>query len=273
MLQPLIKAVSSAFTAVVLTVLLSTLLAGHVSAGGASADLRPDAPLISEILRQADGTSSPGDRIVAISGRFRNTPYAANRLVGGPDETERLVLDLDGFDCFTFLDAVEALRRSSTVDDFPVQLVQVRYKTGAVSYANRRHFFSDWVSEPGSPVKDVTARIGQGREVHVDKLLNQGEGGELLLKGIDVTPRRITYLPAGELDEELLAALEPGDYVGIFSTRPGLDVSHTGLIVKNGAAIMFRHASSRAGMERVIDEELITYLHDKAGLVIYRVAP
>ena len=68
-----------------------------------------------------------------------------------------------------------------------------------------------------------------------------------------MVPRTIAYIPASELDETLLLALEPGDYVGIFSQRPGLDVSHTGLIVKAGATVKLRHASSRDGVQRVVD--------------------
>ncbi|MGD9343561.1 MAG: DUF1460 domain-containing protein, partial [Desulfuromonadales bacterium] len=97
--------------------------------------------MIEKILRESAGSRSPGERITSISRHFLDTPYVANSLVGSPAETEQLVLRLDGFDCFTLLDTVEALRRSDAVGDFPVQMVLVRYRNGEVSYANRRHFF------------------------------------------------------------------------------------------------------------------------------------
>jgi hypothetical protein len=34
---------------------------------------------------------------------------------------------------------------------------------------------------------------------------------------------------------------------------------------------MLRHASSRRGVDQVVDEELFTYLQGKPGLLVYRV--
>ena len=267
------SAISAARRITVLCALFCLLSADHAPAAVESVPINSQETLIATILHDAAGSRSAGDRIVSISGHFLGIPYLAGSLIGGPEEPEQLVLRLDGFDCFTYLDTVEALRRSRTAGDFPAQLIQVRYRDGTVAYANRRHFFSDWVAEPGSPVRDVTAMVGQGRAVYIDKNLNEASGGALWVPGVGVVPRRIAYIPAGELDDELLAALEPGDYVGVFSPRPGLDVSHTGLIVKTGATLMLRHASSRSGVERVTDDELAAYMHGKAGLVVYRAAP
>ena len=75
------------------------------------------------------------------------------------------------------------------------------------------------------------------------------------------------------IDAQMLSLLQNGDYVGVYSELAGLDVSHTGLIVKSKDQVMLRHASSRRGVERVVDEELITYLQGKPGLVVYRVEP
>ena len=226
---------------------------------------------VEKILQQSAVSKAPGARITSISSHFLGAPYVANSLIGGPAEAEQLVTRLDGFDCFTFLDTVEALRRSADAADFPKQMMQVRYRDGMVSYENRRHFFSDWVSDQGSPVKDVTAIVGQARERHVLKKLNAKQAGALWLDGVDVVPRTIAYIPASELDAKLLDALEAGDYVGVFSPLAGLDVSHTGLIVEADGTIMLRHASSRGGVERIIDEELVTYLRGTTGLIVYRV--
>ena len=273
MLPAVINAMPRAVCLTALYVLLYVFCAGGVMAAGESKSLLAQDALIAKILRESDGSRRPGDRITSISSYFLDTPYLANSLIGSPAETEQLVLRLDGFDCFTFLDTVEALRRSKTAGDFSGQMVQVRYRHGKVSYANRRHFFSDWVSDHDSPVRDVTAVVSQGRAITVDKNLNANENGALWLPGIGVVPRTIAYIPASELDETLLLALEPGDYVGIFSQRPGLDVSHTGLIVKAGATVKLRHASSRDGVQSVVDEDLVAYMHGKTGLIVYRVTP
>ena len=272
MFSPEIKTVARAVWLTILMGLLAVVCAAGVTAAGDSKPVLAQDALIEKILRESAGSRSPGERITSISRHFLDTPYVANSLVGSPAETEQLVLRLDGFDCFTLLDTVEALRRSDAAGDFPVQMVQVRYRNGEVSYANRRHFFSDWVSDRNSPIRDVTASVSQGRAVYVHKNLNARANEALWLPEIDVVPRTIAYIPASELDETLLAALEPGDYVGIFSQRPGLDVSHTGLIVKAGATVMLRHASSRDAVQRVLDEDLVTYMYGKTGLIVYRVA-
>lgn len=269
---PLVEKSLSALVYVAsINLLLHVFCAGAVLADDDSISPLQQDPYVEMVLQESAWGNPPGARIKSISGYFLGAPYIANSLVGDPAEAEQLVTRLDGFDCFTFLDTVEALRRSADASDFPLHMRQVRYRGGVVSYENRRHFFSDWVSDQGSPVKDVTAIVGQGRERHVLKKLNAREGGATWVDGIDVNPRAITYIPTDDLDAKLLDALESGDYVGIFSSQPGLDVTHTGLIVKAGTATMLRHASSRDGVERIIDEDLVTYMRGKTGLIVYRV--
>lgn len=227
---------------------------------------------LSQIIASAKQFDKPGERIVAISSHFLNTPYAADTLVGGPQEIEQLVINLAAFDCFTFLDVVEAMRRASDADDFPLHLRNVRYRNGEVAYTQRRHFFSDWLAD-GSLISDVTAEVGQGLAEMSVKQLNRRSDGKEWLPGIAVSERKILYLPTNRIDAKLLSGLQPGDYVGIFSQQAGLDVSHTGLIVKSKDGAMLRHASSRSGVQRVVDEDLLSYLQGKAGLLVYRAKP
>jgi len=227
---------------------------------------------LTQIILSANQYVNPGDRIVEISGYFIDTPYAADTLVGSPQIPEQLVINLSVLDCFTFLDVVEALRRASSGENFSEQLKNVRYRNGTVAYEARRHFFSDWINDDATSISDVTAGVGQGRARAVVKQLNRKIDGTRWLPGITVTPREILYIPTDKINKALLSALQSGDYVGIYSEHDGLDVSHTGLIVKNMGKVMLRHASSRRGVERVVDEELLDYLQGKPGLVVYRVS-
>jgi hypothetical protein len=212
----------------------------------------------------------PGERIRRISQGLLGRPYRADTLVGGPEVPERLVVRLDAFDCLTFLETVEALRRSRQGSDFRAQLRDVRYFGGVVSYPTRRHFFSDWIQPDAGRLQDVTSRIGGARVRSVVKQLNRKSADALWLAGLPVTTRTIHYIPAELIDAAVLAGLQDGDYVGFYTEQPGLDVSHTGLIVENDEAIMLRHASSRRDVARVVDEDLVAYLHNKPGLIIYR---
>jgi hypothetical protein len=225
---------------------------------------------IGQIIASAQQINSPGDVIVALSGHFKGSPYAENTLLGGPNDPEEFVLNLSEFDCFTFLDVVESLRRSSSYGDFAGNLKAVRYFDDTVSYQKRRHFFSDWVVED-ELIEDVTAIVAKGTTVSVNKNLNQKDDGSLWLAGVDVVSRQIDYIPTLSIDEEILSVLRPGDYIGIYSPLGGLDVSHTGIIFKDKGRTLIRHASSRSETGKVIDEDLLQYLQGKPGLIVYRV--
>jgi hypothetical protein len=227
---------------------------------------------ITKIISSAKQLESPGASIVALSDHFKGSPYAEGTLSGGPDDPEELILELSRFDCFTFLDVVESLRRSSNYNDFPDNLQTVRYFDGTVAYKKRRHFFSDWVAGQGL-VEDVTERVGIDSVVTVDKQLNLKDDGTLWLPGIAVTSRKVRYIPTPRLNKEVLDALVPGDYVGIYSPLAGLDVSHTGIIINDSGRFFIRHASSRKETGQVVDEDLLQYLQGRPGLVIYRAKP
>jgi hypothetical protein len=226
---------------------------------------------LEKIIVSARLNDKPGDQIVSISDYFVDTPYIENTLIGGPHTSEQLVLNLSGFDCFTFLDVVEAFRRAQNVDDLSKRLQEVRYRDAKISYWNRRHFFSDWVSNDSDAIVDVTTLVGQGRTQTVVKYLNLKNDGNNWLPEIPVVRREITYISTHMIDQTVLSALKSGDYVGIFSNQPGLDASHTGLVVKKNDHILLRHASSQNGLRRVVDVDLLTYLMGKPGLVVYRV--
>jgi hypothetical protein len=227
---------------------------------------------LAQIISSAGHAANPGDAIVLLSNHFKNTPYAEHTLIGGPNVSEELVINLSEFDCFTFLDVVESLRRSSDFEAFAKNLKDVRYFDGIVAYEKRRHFFSDWVVET-SVIEDVTEKVSNGASLAVQKHLNLKAESTLWLPGIDVTSRQINYIPTTRIGEEVLSALQPGDYVGIYSDLPGLDVSHTGLIVVVKGRVFLRHASSRSETNMVVDEELLKYLQGKPGLIVYRVKP
>ncbi len=228
---------------------------------------------LEQIIVSANRIDNPGERIVVLSNSFLDTPYVANTLVGSPQKTEQLVINLAGLDCFTLLDVIEALRRATSVENFSEQLKQVRYHNGKVAYEKRRHFFSDWVADDTTLISDVTTGVGRGRAKNVPKKLNHKSDGTLWLPEIAVTEREIYYIPTENIDTRVLSTLQSGDYIGIYSDKEGLDVSHTGLIVKSTDHVILRHASSRSGVERVVDEVLLDYLQGKPGLVVYRVKP
>ena len=59
-----------------------------------------------------------GNLIDQVSSIFLGMPYVANTLVGGPNVSEVLVVNLEGVDCFTYLDYVAALSKSNSRNTF-----------------------------------------------------------------------------------------------------------------------------------------------------------
>ena len=85
-----------------------------------------------------------------------------------------------------------------------------------------------------------------------------------------VRTREVEFIPPAAVDAAVLSRLKTGDYVGIYSPLPGLDVSHCGIVVRVPGRILLRHASSRASVARVVEEDLTAYLGGGKGLVVFR---
>jgi hypothetical protein len=211
---------------------------------------------------------SPGARAVCLSEYFLGTPYRTNTLGGGPGQKERLTVQLAAVDCFTLLDYVEALRRLDLYETFDQSLIEVRYRNHKVSWSTRRHFFSDWVESPF--ITDVTLEVGGQAVRGVSKRLNLQENGENLLPSVPIRETVLNYIPTEAIKREVVARLQAGDYVGIYSVKPGLDVSHVGLLVLRDGQPFLRHASSRSETPYVIDSPLLEYLQGHPGIIVLR---
>lgn len=211
-----------------------------------------------------------GRRVEFISAAFLETPYLADTLIGSAETAEVFVLRLDGVDCFTLLDTVEALRRTSSFGGFKEALRRIRYREGRVDFLSRNHFFSEWEEANSAHLRDVTALVGGENVRRVEKHLNRKKDGALYLPGYPVKKREIACIPPEAVDETVLARLQSGDYVGIYSPWPGLDVSHVGIVAKREGKVFLRHASSRSHPRKVVDQELTSYLGGRKGLIVYR---
>lgn len=223
---------------------------------------------LNDLMERAQQIESPGGKTGFISEKFLGTPYKANSLTGSYDTREVLTIDLSGMDCFTFLDYVESLSRSKNFGEFKTILEKVRYKESRVTYKKRRHFFSDWLSNKG--ISDTTGKIAPYYYETVNKELNRKSRTELYLKDIPVTKRSIKYIPTGKISSEVIKNLKTGDYIGIFSDVPGLDVSHTGIFIRKDGNSYLRHASSKKEFMKVVDVDFKSYTENTPGIVVYR---
>ncbi|MFO0753089.1 MAG: DUF1460 domain-containing protein [Thermodesulfovibrionales bacterium] len=222
------------------------------------------------LLRAAAGISGAGRRIAFLSGSFLGAAYREATLSPPGAAAEELTINLEEMDCFTFIDSVEAMRLSSSFQEFARTLERVRYRAGLVSYASRNHFFTDWPESNAEHIADATPLIGERRTVTVQKRLNEREDGALLLPGIPTRDRTVSFIPSGAVDEGVVGALKTGDYLGIYSGAPELDVSHVGIFIRTESMICLRHASSAQGVRKVVDQDFRDYLRGKPGIVVLR---
>lgn len=210
-----------------------------------------------------------GNLIDQVSSVFLGVPYVANTLVGGPNISEVLVVNLEGVDCFTYLDYVAALSKSNNRNMFLSALVNTRYKDSDVAYYKRKHFFTDWYAVSPQNATDVTALISP-ESVTVEKKLNQKADGSEFIKGLGIHSRNVTYIPTHAINEMVLNNLKTGDYIGIYSPIKGLDVSHTGIVIRKDNQVWYRNASSLSKNMKVVDTNFLEYISTKTGIIVLR---
>jgi hypothetical protein len=225
---------------------------------------------IGNILSHASLMSDTGSRIAYLSGQFLGIEYKEATLIGNEDTPEVFVIDLAGLDCFTFIEYVEAMRLSKSLAEFRKNLIKVRYKSGLIAFRNRNHFFTDWSESNADCIDDITETIGNHKTILMEKILNRKQDGSYFLNGIPPVLHTIRCLPSASIDEDMYANLKTGDYIGICSRSPGLDVSHVGILIQQNDTIVFRHASSQEQYRKVVDQDFRSYIAGKPGLIILR---
>lgn len=223
-------------------------------------------------LRHAEAKNivEPGEQVAFLSEGFLGLPYVDSPLVGSATQSERLINDLTRIDCFTLLDFVETLRRAPDLMEFDQHLLKVRYRNGKLSYPNRHHFFSAWGEANRPQLRDVTLEIAGTQAGTLGKTLNRKQNGEPWLQGLPEQKVTLRFLPTQGLNGTTQGLLQTGDYLGIVTSTAGLDVSHTGILIRKNGTLFLRHASSRPETRKVLDEPLLPYLQGKLGLLVFR---
>jgi hypothetical protein len=225
---------------------------------------------LDNVMSESSKINDIGARIDFLSGKFLDVKYKESTLIGNIAIPEVFVINLQGVDCFTFIDYIEAMRLSVSFSEFKKNLKKVRYKSGEVEFRKRNHFFTDWTEYNSDFIDDVTHAIGGKKTKVIQKILNKKKDGTYFIPGIEPVRRKISYIPSGAIDGSVLDKLKTGDYIGIYSDLKGLDVSHVGIIIKSGDKVYLRHASSLKRFRRVTDQNFKRYVTDKPGIIILR---
>lgn len=229
-----------------------------------------------------DKKDLPTDQLIIETAKFfLGVPYVASTL---EKEPEGLVINLRELDCTTFVESVYALSmmaksKDLSFDNFCNKLRWLRYRDGVINdYTDRLHYTSDWIytNQQKGIVKNVTKSAG-GQKLslnlsimssNTDKF-KQLKGKQELIDKIkakesEINSREHYFLAAEDIDKNA-AKIKSGDIVGFVTTIKGLDISHLGIIYKDGEMLTFIHASSSARKVIINKEPLSDFVRSTKG--------
>lgn len=220
---------------------------------------------------------------------FLGVPYVGKTLEYEP---ERLIVNLREMDCMTFVENVLALAETSASgtpswQTYLEKLQQIRYRDGKIEdYTSRLHYTSDWIyeNEKKGLIADVTKEIGgvplamdvSFVSTHPESYMQLQSHPEYIAvmakKEKEINSRQYYYIPKEEIDKQE-AQIRTGDIVCFVTSIKGLDISHVGIVHKEGDKMTFIHASS--GKKRVIinEESLQDYvlgIKKSKGIMVLR---
>ncbi|HEX9887735.1 MAG TPA: N-acetylmuramoyl-L-alanine amidase-like domain-containing protein [Longimicrobiales bacterium] len=250
--------------------------------------------------REGVDTLPMGERVARIGETFLGTPYVPQTL--DPPGPERLVVNLRGMDCVTFVESALALAHvvrmapsdaflDDAVDARAVRLYEdvllsLRYRGGhADGYASRLHYFSEWIqdNQARGAVTDVTRELGGEPDPepvtfmtrHVDAYRQLGDPTVLhAVAGIEAAlSSRPRYVIPQERVADVEAGIRTGDIIAATSTLEGLDVAHTGIAVWRNGVLRLMHAPLVGEAVQLSEEALaprLLGLSRQDGLMVAR---
>ena len=231
--------------------------------------------------------------ITEIGKSFLGIGYEASSL----DKTidENLIVNLTGFDCYTFLENTLVISRcikqdKITFEDYQNELTNIRYRNGKLNgYVSRLHYFTDWIfncAERGI-IKDVTKEIGgipykkvinfMSTHPASYKQLKDNEASVKVIAGFEkeISERNYYYIPKEKLGSAE-SGIRSGDMIAITTSIEGLDISHVGIAVKeDDGRIHLMHAPSPGKKVQITSQPLADYLaanKKQTGVMILRSA-
>lgn len=223
---------------------------------------------VNAFAREAAALESPGPSSLVRLGRsLLGTPYGSVGEQGPTDAATGLVMSLEKVDCMVYLEWLLAANslagrpEAGCADSLAQALLRVRFRHQRKNWAERHHFFSDWL-ESGARLRDAGSTFSGAKARTVD--LNRG-AKKRWVKGLACREETVWWVPP---TATTLDSLREGDLIGLWAQKPGLDVTHVGLIVREKGRVMLMNASSRAMKVRL--EPLDEHPAWKKGILVFR---
>ncbi len=253
-----------------------TVVALTLSAHAQTDYTRADSLKVVNLLRQGAKQKRGTNLMIYFARQLRGVPYMAKTLEH--NDRERLVVNLRQLDCTTYTETVLALtlctqHRRLTFSDYANQLRQIRYYKGEVSYTNRLHYFSEWISSNTAKglVREIsgnTKPFTAVQKLRIDYMSTHASAYPMLMKHPEYTRQiaaherslcgvSVRYIPRNQiLNTKLLRqTIHDGDILAIVTRKKGLDTSHIGIAVWHKDGLHLLNASQ---MHKKVVEEPMT---------------
>ena len=236
---------------------------------------------------------SVGDVIAEVGKSFLGTDYEAFAIE--KEGEEQLVINLTGLDCTTFLENSLVFSRlikkgETSFDDYKTELTYLRYRDGNLNqYPSRLHYFSDWIhnNQQKGIVKDITKEIGgeplrfniNFMSTHTDAYKHLRENPDFIpviaKQEKEISSRTYYYIPKEKISS-VEDKIQNGDLIAFTTNIKGLDISHTGIAVKeDDGRIHLLHAPQVDSKVQISEKSLSEYIQNvkkHTGIIVLRVS-
>lgn len=204
-----------------------------------------------------------GELMGKIAMEFVDTPYLAQTLEQSVD-IEKCTVNLKGLDCVTFFETTLNFARmikkgGSTPADLLKEVQYTRYRGGALGdYSSRLHYTTDWfvdnqekgvvkiLSElPGSePFEQKVGIMSQRSNLYKQLAAHPELVPKIKAFEDAINARHLSYVPLAKLSS-VEPLLKTGDIVAVCTSDSGIDIAHTGLLIRDAKGVPhFMDASS-----------------------------
>jgi Protein of unknown function (DUF1460) len=246
-----------------------------------------DEPSRSKTLPESD--SFYGNLIVEIGRLFINVPYKAGTLEH--PSKEKLIVNVSGFDCTTFVETVLALARCAAAgklsrSEFRKYLKLIRYRQGKIDgYSSRLHYFIDWLrdNEKKKILKDVSRHFHAAAQcikinymtlnrASYPALKNEFEFQKMRLVEKNLS-RKVFYIIGKDKVSRQKTRIKNGDVIAFTTKDEGLDVAHIGFAIWQRKNLHLLHASSKESGVVISKKTLVAYLKSNKtfiGIIVAR---
>lgn len=245
--------------------------------------------ILTELSQKELSGKSIDQLTLEIGQSFLGTPYVEKTLEL-PGE-EKLVINLTGLDCTTYLETVVTMARIAksgnlTFEGFEQELERLRYQDGVrKDYSSRLHYFSDWIyqNQQKGIIRDITQEIGGTLYPNQPTFMSENPrfyaqlSNPEFLKAIkadeaEIAKRTYHFIPKAEI-QSLEKNIQPGDLIAITTSMKNLDIVHVGFAIEKEGRIHLMHAGTGNMQVEISAKPLSEYLaanKSQSGIMVCR---